>query len=98
MRKLYRAMCQEEYEQTIRCGGPAWKSKNKWFGPLEFVESRVRDGRFNNSHLTNGRYDRIVEFILVSGEEHFKLRGPKEWMLNIRKSPLVKMTVSRVVL
>jgi len=57
-------MCEQEYQATILNGKADFsKSRFKWFSPsLEFIKSRVRDGRFNNSAYCPNRYKRILKF------------------------------------
>ena len=88
---LYRAMCDEE-RSKINVNYPlSWNSKNKWFGTKEFVLSRVRDGSFGHSKFVADKYLHVVEYEVVSGFEHFFNCGRNEWMLNVRKAPLVKI-------
>lgn len=60
---IYRAMCKEEYERTIERGSPDFYKRYKWFSPnLDWINSRVRDGKFNNSKFKQGAYDYVVTF------------------------------------
>ena len=88
---LYRAMCDEEYENISNRTPLSWNSKNKWFGTKEFVLNRVRDGSFNNSKFVSDRYKHIVQYEVESGHEHLINCGKNEYMLNVRKSPLVRI-------
>lgn len=90
---LYRAMCPSEFEQVSERHPLAWKSKFKWFGTKEFVDNRVRDGKFNNSKFVANRYKHIVIYEVLSGIEYFSKCGHNEFMLNCRKAPLVKIKV-----
>lgn len=94
--KLYRAMCQEEFDSVTEKSPLAWNSKHKWFGTREFVLSRVRDGKFNNSKFVKERYLHLVEYEVESGLEHFINCGKNEFMLNVRKAPLVKLKVNKL--
>lgn len=96
--KLYRAMCGEEFRDTLRHNKLSWNSKFKWFGTEDFVIDRVRDGKFNNSKFVADRYANLVEFEF--SEEsliHFSKCGNREFMLNVRKAPLVKIISIRVL-
>ena len=91
--KIYRAMCDAEANEMLSFGGKlSWNSRFKWFGTKEFVDSRVTDGKFNNSKFVEGRYGRIFEFE-VSDDSivHFSKCGHREFMLDRRKAPLVKI-------
>ncbi len=88
---LYRAMCDEEFANISHFAPLSWNSKNKWFGTKEFVLTRVKDGVFNNSKFVSDRYRHIVEYEVESGHEHLINCGKNEYMLNVRKSPLVKI-------
>ena len=90
---IYRAMCEKEFQDTMKYGNLSWNSKFKWFGTEEFVENRVKDGKFNNSKFVPDRYCRTVKFRIEYGLEHFAKCGNREMMLNVRKAPLVKLTI-----
>lgn len=92
MVKMFRAMCNKEAEEMIRFGSLSWNSKFKWFGTEEFVNQRVMDGRFNNSRFVEDRYNRLFEFEFSEESlKHFNKCGHREFMLNVRKVPLVKI-------
>lgn len=60
---IYRAMCKEEYNRTIKYKIPDFRNRFKWFSTnLEFILTRVQDGKFNNSKYKQNRYDYILEF------------------------------------
>ncbi len=92
--KLYRAMCDEEFAQISKNHPLAWRSRFKWFGTEEFVKSRVQDGKFNNSKYVDGRYKHLVGYEVVSGFEHFSKCGHHEFMLDVRKQPLIKIVLA----
>jgi hypothetical protein len=77
----------------MRYGRLSWNSKFKWFGTEEFVQSRVRDGKFNNSKFVADRYKHLVKFEVITGIEHFSKFGNREFMLSVRKAPLVKIKI-----
>lgn len=90
--KLFRAMCDAEFQAMNSINRLSWNSKFKWFGTEEFVKSRVLDGKFNNSNFVNDRYVKLVEFDFEdSTMEQFNKCGHNEFMLNIRKVPLIKI-------
>ncbi len=90
--KLYRAMCNEEFQSMKSINRLSWNSKFKWFGTEEFVKSRVQDGKFNNSNFISDRYSILIEFDFDDNTlNHFNKCGYKEFMLNIRKVPLIKI-------
>ena len=88
-------MCDAEFVKISSNYPLSWgDSKNKWFGTHEFVHTRVLDGKFNNSKFVNGRYIHVVEYVVESGSEHLVNCGKNEYMLNVRKAPLVKIKLT----
>lgn len=60
---VYRAMCKEEYESTIKNKSPDFKKRFKWFAiNKDFIKHRVKDGRFNNSKFKQGAYEYVLMF------------------------------------
>lgn len=60
---IYRAMCDEEAERTLKNGVPDFLRKFKWFSPnLHFIKERVQGGSFNNSNYKPNRYNRLMAF------------------------------------
>jgi len=91
---VYRAMCEEEYFDTINSNTISWKGRFKWFGTRQFIEERVTDGKFNNSRFVKDRYCKIVIFdIAEESLSYFTKVGYRELMLDRRKSPLVKIKI-----
>lgn len=89
---LYRAMCDKEANETLKYKSLSWNSKFKWFGTNKFVTSRVMDGEFNNSKFVENRYNRLLKFEFSDNSfPHFSKCGFNEFMLNIRKIPMVKI-------
>lgn len=87
---LYRAMCKEELDDMFKNNKLSFKKRFKWFGTLDFVTSRVKDGKFNNSRLVKDRYKYLVKFMFSeSSLQHFSECGFKEYMLDVRKSNLI---------
>lgn len=92
--RVFRAMCDAEAEDMLKFGGLSWNSKFKWFGTDDFVNSRVRDGKFNNSKFVQDRYSRLFEFeVDDSSLIHFSKCGHRELMLGVRKAPMVKIKI-----
>lgn len=89
-------MCYDEYSSISDSWPLSWKTRFKWFGTKEFVESRVRDGVFNNSRHRPDKYKYIVCYEFLSGVEHLVNCGKNEYMLNVRKAPLVKVAIRGV--
>lgn len=89
---LYRAMCNDEFQDMIKFNSLSWNSKFKWFGTKEFVTSRVLDGKFNNSKFVPDRYKNIVEIIFDDESmKHFRKCGNNEFMLERKLVPMVKI-------
>ena len=60
---IYRAMCDEEADKTIKNKKPDFLRKFKWFSPnLSFITERVQGGSFNNSNHKSKRYTRLLAF------------------------------------
>ena len=93
--KLFRAMCQEEF-QDMSNNTLSWNSRFKWFSPdINFIQNRVRDGKFNNSNFCNDRYAILVA-IDIDNTEPFK-KSNFEWMLDRRSANQVKINSIRVL-
>jgi hypothetical protein len=61
---IFRAMCLEEYERTLRLKTPDFFLKRfKYFAlSLDFIKERVLDGVFNNSKFKKERYVKCLSF------------------------------------
>ena len=89
---IFRAMQDKEADETLKYNSFSWNSRFKWFGTLEFVTSRVQDGKFNNSRFKPNRFNRLLKFEIDDASlSNFVNCGNNELMLNARKSPLVKI-------
>ena len=89
--KLYRAMCEVEFQQTLKAKRPAFLKRYKWFSPsLEFVKQRVMDGKFNNSKYKQERYLRLVRFTILPESVPFFEKATKEWLLDRRRIARVR--------
>lgn len=57
-------MSEVEFVETMQSGKADFSTKRfKWFSPdLEFIRTRVRDGKFNNSKFVPSRYTHIISF------------------------------------
>ena len=88
---IYRAMCTEEFNETMKYRSLSWNSKFKWFGTHEFVTTRVQDGNFNNSRFVGDRYQHLVKFeVDDSCISRFSKCGYRELMLSRKAAPMVK--------
>lgn len=91
---VYRAMSQQEFDETIKYGKPSFLRKVKWFSDsLEFIHSRVRDGRFNHSDQCHARYTRIVEFEADISKADWHRNN--EIQFNVRRN--AKIVLTRIV-
>lgn len=89
---LYRAMSLEEFRDSKY--GFSFKSRFKWFSEnVDFIENRVRDGKFNNSKFCNHRYDIICKFKIESGVEAFRRLNQNELMLDRRNVNKIKFSL-----
>ena len=92
MVKLYRLMCKSEYDRVGITTPFSWQSKAKWFSDdIEFIKSRVSDGKFNNGSFVEGRYDYLVVYDVVDNNEKLKRVSDKEVMLYRKDAPMVKV-------
>jgi len=82
---VFRAMSLEEANKVTINTPLSWKSKFKWFGTEDFVQTRVLDGKFNNSKYKN-KYQVLCKYEIIDGIEHFSKCGNREFMLSIRKA------------
>lgn len=90
--RVFRAMCNEEAEDTLKSSKLSFVSRFKWFGTSEFISDRVQDGKFNNSKYVGDRYSRLLEFEIEDASLiHFNKCGHRELMIDRRKMPLVKI-------
>lgn len=87
---MYRAMCSDECADSIKSGKASFKKRFKWFSDdLEFVCSRVRDGRFNNSQFKPNAYKYVIAFDVDITQA--KQVSNKEWQFDRRDNPLIKV-------
>ena len=88
--KLYRAMCLNERNKTISNKIASFDIKRfKWFSHnLEWIKSRVQDGKFNNSKFKNNRYKYLLEFEAIDNKYDFISKN--EIQFDRRKNPTIK--------
>lgn len=85
-------MSKEEAEKTVRDKEIQFIRRFKWFAPsLTFVKNRVRDGKFNNSKFATERYTHLLKFTFRDTDDVHFIKNTDEWMLDVRKTPLVKL-------
>ena len=98
--KLYRLMCKTEYDMVDNTSPFSWLSKAKWFsGDIEFIKSRVGDGKFNNSCFVEGRYDYLVTYDVTDNNNKLKRVSDKEVMLYRKDAPMIKVnSVSKLLI
>ena len=90
--KLYRLMCKAEYDRVDNTSPFSWQSKAKWFSDdIEFIKSRVSDGKFNNSGFVEGRYDYLVVYDVTDNNDKLKRVSDKEVMLYRKDVPMIKV-------
>lgn len=96
--KLYRAMSEDEFNETIKRGVPHFKSRFKFFSPqIEFVKNRVMNSNFSNRNFKPSKYVRMVCFEVVSGEDNFIKLNSKEMMCDVRKSNSISWKILEVL-
>ena len=90
--KLYRLMCKAEYDRVDDKSPFSWQSKAKWFSDdIEFIKSRVSDGKFNNSDVVEVRYQFLVVYDVTDGNSKLKRVSNKEVMLYRKDAPMIKV-------
>ena len=90
--KLYRLMCKAEYDRVDNTSPFSWQSKAKWFSDdIEFIKTRVNDGKFNNSGFVDGRYDYLIIYDIIDDNDKLKRVSNKEVMLYRKDAPMVKV-------
>ena len=90
MIKLYRLMCEKEFESVCGDFPFSWNKSCKWFtDDINFI-FRVSDGSFNNSRFETERYKFLVEYF-VESLESFERVSNNELMLRRHKAPCVKL-------
>ena len=86
---VYRAMCSDELNDTIKNGSASFYKRFKWFSKhLEFVIERVQNGTFNNSSHVHDRYKHIVLF--EADVEKASQVSTHELQFDRRKNPSIK--------
>lgn len=89
--KLYRLMCKAEYDRVGNTSPFSWQNKAKWFSDdIEFIKSRVGDGKFNNSNSVGGRYEYLVVYDVTDNNDKLKRVSDKEVMLYRKDAPMIK--------
>ena len=90
--KLYRLMCKAEYDRVDNTSPFSWQSKAKWFSDdIEFIKSRVGDGKFNNGNFVEGRYNYLVIYDIIDNNSKLKRVSDKEVMLYRKDAPMIKV-------
>ena len=85
-------MCKAEYDRVDNTSPFSWRSKAKWFSDdIEFIKSRVSDGKFNNSNFVEGRYDYLVVYDVTDNNDKLKRVSDKEVMLYRKDAPMIKV-------
>lgn len=84
---LYRAMCLREKEKTLHFGTLQYdRNREKCFSPsIDWINSRVKDGSFNNSQFKFGRYSYVLSFVFSDEDIRSFIKGEDEWKLNCRQ-------------
>ena len=86
---IYRAMCDEEAEKTLRNSRPDFLRKFKWFSHnLDFIKGRVQGGGFNNSKYKPERYSRLLSFE-VESLDNCDFVSNNEIQFDRRKNPKI---------
>lgn len=87
-------MCKAEFDRVDNTSPFSWQSKAKWFSDdIEFIKSRVGDGKFNNSNFVEGRYEYLVIYDVIDDNDKLKRVSDKEVMLYRKDAPMIKVNV-----
>lgn len=82
-------MCLEEFLETIKYKKPHFIRRFKWFSHnLDWVNSRVMDGNFNNSKFKQEKYTHLCVFE-YNGESH-DFMSKNEIQFDVRRNPNIK--------
>ena len=85
-------MCKAEYDRVDNTSPFSWQSKAKWFSDdIEFIKTRVSDGKFNNSGFVDGRYNYLVIYDIIDNNSKLKRVSDKEVMLYRKDVPMIKV-------
>lgn len=88
--KLYRLMCDEEFNSVCEKHPFSWNKSCKWFtDDVEFLQ-RVSDKKFNNSKFKQDRYKNLVVY-QVENLSTFERVSNKELMLRRKNAQNVKV-------
>lgn len=88
--KLYRLMCDEEFNSVCEKHPFSWNKSCKWFtDDVEFLQ-RVSDNKFNNSKFKQDRYKNLVVY-QVENLTTFEKVSNKELMLRRKHAQNVKV-------
>lgn len=93
MIKLYRAMNEVEKSKTLFYQSLQFnRNREKCFSPnLNWITTRVQNGKFNNSNFVIDRYRYLLEFCFEDESIAAFRCCNNEWKTNIRKLPLIKL-------
>ena len=85
-------MCKTEYDKVDNTSPFSWQSKAKWFSDdIEFIKSRVGDGKFNNSNFIDDRYEYLVVYDVTDDNDKLKRVSDKEMMLYRKDAPMIRV-------
>ena len=90
MIKIYRLMCDKEFNSVCSNFPFSWNKSCKWFTDDVNFLKRVSDGLFGNSKFKTDRYKHLVEY-LVEDINTFERVSDKEIMLRRKHDPKVKV-------
>jgi hypothetical protein len=87
---IYRAMCKQEYENTLKNGVPDFCKRYKWFATnLNFIYNRVQDGKFNNSKFKQDAYKYVLCFEAdISKADYVNIN---EIQFDRRRNPTIRL-------
>ena len=85
-------MCKAEYDRVDNTSPFSWQSKVKWFSSdIEFIKTRVSDGKFNNSGFVDGRYNYLIIYDIIDDNSKLNRVSDKEVMLYRKDVPMIKV-------
>lgn len=79
-------MCKAEYDRVDNTSPFSWQSDD-----IEFIKTRVSDGKFNNSGFVDGRYNYLIIYGIIDNNSKLKRVSDKEVMLYRKDVPMIKV-------
>lgn len=88
---LYRAVCKEEVDKTLHFQSLQYfRNKEKCFSPsIDWIKTRVQDGKFNSSAFEKKRYNYLLRFELEDSQLSKFTVCTNEWKTTVKKDVMI---------